>query len=237
MARRDRRRDPPRDAVRLAARPRRAHVARQRGGLPPRRAPHGPGRLPGEPVLLDRLVHPRGKRGPRGRRAARRRGLAVPGPRRPPRGQARDPRPAGRVLRLATRRERPSGPARRRRLRRRPALRDGRRARCRRRHAPFRLLYSVRTPADVFFADELAALAGPRFELDLVYTREAPDGWPDPVGRLTGRRSPPAPSRRPTGRASSCAARRGSSKRSPPGCKSSATPHRTSTPSASEAFR
>jgi ferredoxin-NADP reductase len=51
--------------------------------------------------------------------------------------------------------------------------------------ARFRLLYSVRTPADVFFADELAALAGPAFELDLVYTREAPDGWPDAVGRLT----------------------------------------------------
>ncbi|MDR7382291.1 FAD-binding oxidoreductase [Promicromonospora iranensis] len=51
--------------------------------------------------------------------------------------------------------------------------------------APFRLLYSVRTPADVFFADELAALTGPAFSLDLVYTREAPDGWPDAVGRLT----------------------------------------------------
>lgn len=50
---------------------------------------------------------------------------------------------------------------------------------------PFRLLYSARTPADVFFADELAALAGPAFVLDLVYTREAPDGWPDAVGRLT----------------------------------------------------
>ena len=51
--------------------------------------------------------------------------------------------------------------------------------------ARFRLLYSVRTPDDVFFADELAALAGPAFGLDLVYTRTAPDGWPDAVGRLT----------------------------------------------------
>jgi ferredoxin-NADP reductase len=50
---------------------------------------------------------------------------------------------------------------------------------------PFRLLYSARTPADVFFADELAELAGPAFDLDLVYTREAPDGWPDAVGRIT----------------------------------------------------
>jgi ferredoxin-NADP reductase len=49
----------------------------------------------------------------------------------------------------------------------------------------FQLLYSVRTPADTFFAHELAALAGPAFGLDLVYTREAPDGWPDAVGRLT----------------------------------------------------
>jgi ferredoxin-NADP reductase len=51
--------------------------------------------------------------------------------------------------------------------------------------ARFQLLYSVRTPPDVFFADELAALVGPAFGLDLVYTREAPDGWPDAVGRLT----------------------------------------------------
>jgi ferredoxin-NADP reductase len=50
---------------------------------------------------------------------------------------------------------------------------------------PFRLLYSARTPDDVFFADELAALAGPGLALDLVYTRAAPAGWPDPVGRLT----------------------------------------------------
>ncbi|MFI8525567.1 FAD-binding oxidoreductase [Promicromonospora sukumoe] len=50
---------------------------------------------------------------------------------------------------------------------------------------PFRLLYSARTPDDVFFADELAALAGPDLALDLVYTRAAPAGWPDPVGRLT----------------------------------------------------
>ncbi|MCP2263240.1 FAD-binding oxidoreductase [Promicromonospora thailandica] len=50
---------------------------------------------------------------------------------------------------------------------------------------PFRLLYSVRTPADVYFADELAALAGPSFTLDLVWTRKAPDDRPGPVGRLT----------------------------------------------------
>lgn len=52
---------------------------------------------------------------------------------------------------------------------------------------PFRLLYSVRTPDDVYFADEwrgLAAASAP-LQLDLVYTRRAPDGWPTPPGRVT----------------------------------------------------
>ncbi|RPF21356.1 FAD-binding oxidoreductase [Myceligenerans xiligouense] len=50
--------------------------------------------------------------------------------------------------------------------------------------SPLRLLYSVRRPGDVLFADELAALRGPAFELELVYTREAPATWAGPVGRL-----------------------------------------------------
>lgn len=52
---------------------------------------------------------------------------------------------------------------------------------------PFRLLYSVRTPDDVYFSEEwraLAAAAAP-LQLDLVYTRRAPDGWPAPPGRVT----------------------------------------------------
>lgn len=51
---------------------------------------------------------------------------------------------------------------------------------------PFRMLYSVRTPDDVYFADELTALAAASdaFRLDLVYTRRAPDGWPTPPGRI-----------------------------------------------------
>ncbi|MEI5584078.1 FAD-binding oxidoreductase [Agromyces sp. CCNWLW213] len=52
---------------------------------------------------------------------------------------------------------------------------------------PFRLLYSVRTPDDVYFASEweqLAAASAP-LRLDLVYTRRAPDGWPAPPGRIT----------------------------------------------------
>ncbi|HET8896247.1 MAG TPA: FAD-binding oxidoreductase, partial [Protaetiibacter sp.] len=51
----------------------------------------------------------------------------------------------------------------------------------------FRLLYSVRTPEDVFFRAELAALAtaDPSLQLDFVYTRRVPDGWPTPPGRVT----------------------------------------------------
>jgi ferredoxin-NADP reductase len=52
---------------------------------------------------------------------------------------------------------------------------------------PFRLLYSVRTPDDVYFARELEALTGTfdPLRLDLVYTRRAPDGWPTRPGRIT----------------------------------------------------
>jgi ferredoxin-NADP reductase len=53
--------------------------------------------------------------------------------------------------------------------------------------APFRLLYSARTPADVYFADELRGLvaASAPLRLDLVYTRRTPDGWPVPAARIT----------------------------------------------------
>lgn len=51
--------------------------------------------------------------------------------------------------------------------------------------SPFRLLYSVRSPDDVFFADELAALVDERFALDLVYTRRAPADAERVPGRLT----------------------------------------------------
>jgi len=51
----------------------------------------------------------------------------------------------------------------------------------------FRLLYSVRTPDDVFFRDELAALASgaPPLLVDYVYTRRVPDGRPAAPGRVT----------------------------------------------------
>ncbi len=51
---------------------------------------------------------------------------------------------------------------------------------------PFRLLYAVRSPDDVFYRGELAELTThPGFELDFVYSRTAPPGAPVPAGRIT----------------------------------------------------
>ena len=50
--------------------------------------------------------------------------------------------------------------------------------------APFRLIVSVRTPADAMYRDELEALAGDGLELTWVYTRAAPEGWAGRVGRV-----------------------------------------------------
>jgi ferredoxin-NADP reductase len=53
--------------------------------------------------------------------------------------------------------------------------------------APFRLLYSARTPTSVYYRDELMALgegAAP-LRVDYVYTRQTPPDWPTPPGRLT----------------------------------------------------
>jgi ferredoxin-NADP reductase len=49
--------------------------------------------------------------------------------------------------------------------------------------AEFRLLYSVRTPHDTFFAKELDSLL--RTQVEIVHTREAPPGSSRPPGRLT----------------------------------------------------
>lgn len=54
--------------------------------------------------------------------------------------------------------------------------------------APMRMLYSVRSAADAFYADELAGLAGDDFTLEWAYTREAPAGWPDAPARVDARR-------------------------------------------------
>lgn len=48
--------------------------------------------------------------------------------------------------------------------------------------APFRLLYSVRSPESVLYAHELRELAG--MSATLVYTREVPDGWTTPPSRI-----------------------------------------------------
>jgi ferredoxin-NADP reductase len=53
------------------------------------------------------------------------------------------------------------------------------------RMADFRLLSSVRSPADQFFATELDALAAAGLRIDRVYTRAAPSGWPVAPTRLT----------------------------------------------------
>ncbi len=47
---------------------------------------------------------------------------------------------------------------------------------------PVRLLYSARSPAEVIYRDELAALA--EVEVHLVYTREWPEGWQGHRGRI-----------------------------------------------------
>jgi ferredoxin-NADP reductase len=43
---------------------------------------------------------------------------------------------------------------------------------------PFRLLYSVRTPAERYYAEELRGIALTGVDVSFVYTREAPEGWP-----------------------------------------------------------
>ncbi|MET0418521.1 MAG: ferredoxin reductase [Actinoplanes sp.] len=51
---------------------------------------------------------------------------------------------------------------------------------------PFRLIYSVRTPEDACYAEELRRRVRDDAGLDvhLLYTRKAPDGWPSPPKRI-----------------------------------------------------
>lgn len=51
--------------------------------------------------------------------------------------------------------------------------------------APFRMLYSVRSAVDAYYAEELTSLVDDRFTLDWVYTRRAPAGGTHGVGRIT----------------------------------------------------
>jgi len=52
--------------------------------------------------------------------------------------------------------------------------------------APFRLLYSVRQPAAVWYRDELQKLTTKNHGVDItyVYTRSAPPNWPRPPARI-----------------------------------------------------
>lgn len=52
--------------------------------------------------------------------------------------------------------------------------------------APFRLLYSVREPAAVFYRDELQALSDQDSadSITYAYTRAVPENWPRPPGRI-----------------------------------------------------
>jgi ferredoxin-NADP reductase len=52
--------------------------------------------------------------------------------------------------------------------------------------APFRLLYSVRTPDDVYYRDELGPGRDEAVTATVLYTRATPAGWPRPPRRLTG---------------------------------------------------
>jgi ferredoxin-NADP reductase len=51
---------------------------------------------------------------------------------------------------------------------------------------PMRLVYSTRTPDTLLYGDELRRLAErePQVNVELRYTRRAPEGWEGPVGRL-----------------------------------------------------
>jgi len=52
--------------------------------------------------------------------------------------------------------------------------------------APFRLVYSVRSAADIIYAAELARCAAAGLSLSFVYTRAAPPGVKARVGRISG---------------------------------------------------
>jgi ferredoxin-NADP reductase len=55
---------------------------------------------------------------------------------------------------------------------------------------PMRLIYSTREPDTLLYRDELERLGGrdDGLRVDLIYTRRAPEGWTDSVGRLDAAR-------------------------------------------------
>lgn len=52
---------------------------------------------------------------------------------------------------------------------------------------PMQLLYALRTPEDLFFADELEAIGSQNSSASVhfVFSRRTPEFWPDPPGRLS----------------------------------------------------
>lgn len=50
--------------------------------------------------------------------------------------------------------------------------------------ASFRLLYSVRSPEDAIYRDELRGESGAGVAVSWRYTRTAPSGWAGPIGRI-----------------------------------------------------
>ena len=68
--------------------------------------------------------------------------------------------------------------------------------------APFRLLYSVRAPEAMLYAEDLLAAGTVEgVEVSIVYTRKAPAGWSAPVGRVDAARLAAttwSPAERPT---------------------------------------
>ncbi|WP_314096895.1 ferredoxin reductase [Microbacterium foliorum] len=50
--------------------------------------------------------------------------------------------------------------------------------------SPMRMLYSVRSADDAFYAAELSGLASDTLTVDWAYTRTAPPGFPRPAGRV-----------------------------------------------------
>jgi ferredoxin-NADP reductase len=49
---------------------------------------------------------------------------------------------------------------------------------------PFRLIYSVRAPEELYYADELRR-PEPGVDVTYVFTRKTPEDWPTPPGRLS----------------------------------------------------
>ena len=49
---------------------------------------------------------------------------------------------------------------------------------------PFRLLYSVRSPENAIYREDVVAMGEREIDVTWVYTRQGPEGWAGPVGRL-----------------------------------------------------